>query len=714
MQDNMQPIEVNVRCRPVNDNEKSRGATRVVKISGDRILLHNPFPTSGLKEHNFTFEHCYFLESKTDHVYKDIGDSLVRRTLEGYHSTILAYGQVGSGKTHTLTGSLEEPGLLTLVSQALAKIVDEASKDKQFFMTVSFAEISDDSVKDLLNPSGRDLKIRKHPQIGTYIDDLAEIAVNTHEDIIRLHEQGNKVSKYTVSDFETSRAKASTVFSLMFEQRAKGKQNTAGLTSKITFVDLAGSNHVGQSEDSVFVSKSIASLSSVVTALSDPSSSVPQYRDSALTKLLQDCLSGNSFTTLLATISPSDADYYETLSTLQVATMMQNVKTTPQKNESDTTAVIAELRDKINRLRDKVAGVSGTVANSPDPNDVERMEELIKDLQIAKLQTWEEKERLSDMYEEERRHHLSNKGILDWVLDSMKKESKEIQQKLATLQKEKDKLMIDYKEKRKVVDDLKDVLQNMITDYSKLTEAGKAGDDEGKKKVQEIHGLKENLKQESEALKKVKQQLKDIQEKQKSEKEDAKSQTSGMKGNWELRQKLETEQRDKLEKENQATLADEMDRIKIETEHEKADLKMKISQGSQYNEEQALKIEMELIDLKAEKSVMAIKLKSLDAEKKQLKKDLTEVYKRHKEEQELQQLQHFQTFRNYREVFEEQRASLEQRYRALLEDAIQDAIFLSSRNQELIDENQNLRQDVAELRDKLSTTNDRPTSPPTE
>lgn len=701
-----QPLEVRVRCRPISDNEKSRGATRVVKISGDRILLHNPYPTSGAKEHNFAFSSCYFLDSTTDQVYKDVGDALVRRTLEGFNSTILAYGQVGSGKTHTLAGSMDEPGLISLVSQSLSKVVEELSREKQFFMTVSYVEIADDSVRDLLNPSGRDLRIRKHPHLGTYVDDIAELTVNTYEDIIRLHEQGNKVSKFTVSDFESSRAKASTVFTLVFEQKVKGRDGTPGLLSKISFVDLAGSNHNNnQSEDSTFVSKSIGSFSTVVTALNNAKASVPQFRECALTKILQDGLNGNSFTSVLLTISPSDADYYETLSTLQVGTALQNLKTEPEKNENDTAAIITELRDKINRLRDKVS-----TSNAPDPADVDRLEELVKDLQITKLQTWDEKGRISEMYEEERRHHLSNKGILDWVLDSMKKESKEIQQKLAVLQKDKDKLMIDYKEKRKIVDDLKDTLQTMITDYSKLTEMGKGNDEEGKKKVGEIHSLKEQLKQESEVMKKLKQQLKDIQEKQKSEKEDAKSQMVGMKGNWELLQKLETEKREKLEKENMATLADEMDRIKIESEQEKADLKLKTSHGEQFSEEKALKVEMESIDLKAEKSVMAIKLKSLEAEKKHMKKDLEEAYKRHKEEQELQQLQHFQTFRNYREVFEEQRASLEQRYRALLEDSIQDAIFLSSRNQELIDENQNLRQEIADLRDKLSMIGDRPTS----
>jgi len=404
---------------------------------------------------------------------------------------------------------------------------------------------------------------------------------------------------------------------------------------------------------------------------------------------------------MIAHLSPSDSDYSESFATLKFALSVKYVQNIPKRNENDSSLVIKELREEISKLRDQLATMNSMV-DTPNNADVARMEDLIKDLQLAKMQTWEEKQRMSDMFLEERHHHLANKGILDWVLDSMKKGSHEIQSKLTNLQKDKERMMMEYKDKRKVVDDLKDSLQKMITEYSMITEQGKGSEEEGKQKVAEIHQMKEKLKQQNDYLKRLKQNLKDVQEKQKNEKEDAKSHANSLKGNMELRFKLETEHRDKMEKENHQTLADEMDRIKMETEQEKAELKIKKTTASAVNVDDLIRVEMELLDLKSEKSAMAIKLRSMENEKKQVVKDLNELYKRQKEEMEIQQLQHFQTFRHYREAFEEQKAALEQRYRGLLEDSIQDAVYLSSRNQELSDENQSLKQEIAELKDKVS------------
>ncbi|KAK3724935.1 hypothetical protein QZH41_017145, partial [Actinostola sp. cb2023] len=369
---------------------------------------------------------------------------------------------------------------------------------------------------------------------------------------------------------------------------------------------------------------------------------------------------------------------------------MKNIKNMIKTNEIENIKIIKDLREEITRLREKLSRTG--ITSGPNKDDVTQMEELIKDLQTAKRQTWEEKERLSENYDEERRLNLANKGILDWVMDTMKRDNKEVQERLMVLQKEKDQLTTEFKEKRKLVDELKDDLQTKITEYSKLTESGKGSEEGLKSMVSTIHNIKEKLKGENDELKKIKHKLKEIQEKQKSEKEEAKTQTSFMKGNSELRHKVETEQRERVEKENAQTLADEVDRIQMEIEQEKAELKLKAAEGAQYTADQAIKLEMDLVELKAERSIMSMKISALENEKKKLKSDLEEAYKTHKEEVEIQQLQHFQTFRNYREVFEEQKAGIEQRYRSLLEEAIQDAVFLSTRNQELMQESQSLQQ----------------------
>jgi len=700
--------KVTVRCRPLTTNEKNNGATRVIKISGDKISLHNPISSGSTKESNFSFDHCYSWEHKTKDVYQDLAEPMIKKALDGYNVSFVAYGQSGTGKSNTILGTIEEPGLVTMVTQMLFTVIDEASSSKDYFVTVSFLEVGDEHVHDLINPSGRDLKVRQHPQLGLYVDDMAEVVVDSSDDVIRLCDQGNRILNLT-SDNTNDVHRVSLMFTITVEQVNKG--TLKGIRSTISFFDLAASDHTSKSEESSFKSKSLNHLMQVVASLNQGTkTSSVSYRDCRLTKLLQDAFGGNSYLTMITHISPADTDYSETFSSLKFSSAVKNIKSLVKRNENDSSGVVKELRDEIGRLRERLSEKSNNMIDMPDTDDVTRMEELLRDLQLAKMQTWDEKQRISDMFLEERKHHLSSKGILDWVLDSMKKDGKKMQSKMENLQKDKERLMLDYKDKRKVVDDLKEALQQKIMEYTKLTEAGKSNEEEGKQKVAQIHEMKEKLKQENDALKKLKLSLKDVQEKQKNEKEEAKTQTSALKGNMELRFKLEAEQRDKMEKENQQTLADEIDRIKIETEQEKNEIKARKS-GKTLSNDDLVKVEMELLDLKAEKSAMAIKLRSLENEKKQVVKDLNELYKRQKEEMEIQQLQHFQTFRHYREAFEEQKAALEQRYRSLLEDSIQDAVYLSSRNQELSDENQNLKQELAEMKDKLSMASGRPTSP---
>jgi chromosome segregation ATPase len=292
--------------------------------------------------------------------------------------------------------------------------------------------------------------------------------------------------------------------------------------------------------------------------------------------------------------------------------------------------------------------------------------------------------------------------MLDWVMDTLKKENKEVHERLQALGNEKDKLAAEYKVKRKEVDDIKEDLQAKINEYSKYdkTEAQTA---EAKQLVSEIHKVKEKLKRENEEMKIIKQQIKEVQEKIRSQKEDAEAHASFLAGNRELREMIERDEREKVEKENKMFLSEELDKMKLEIEQEKAELKLRIVQeGAEINSEQLAKAEMELIELRAQKSMMVLQIQTLEQEKKRYKDALDDAYKRHKDAMEIQQLQHFQAFRSYREVFEEQKLVLEQRFRGLLEDAIQDAVFLATTNSELQQENDQLREEVAGLKEKLS------------
>jgi len=399
---------------------------------------------------------------------------------------------------------------------------------------------------------------------------------------------------------------------------------------------------------------------------------------------------------MVAMVSPGDKSYAASLSTLELAQGARNIKTKYKVNLDETASVIAELRDEIARLREKIAKSKG------NKDDILKMEDLIKDLNVAKRQTWEERERLSNMYEEERKTNLANKGILDWVMDTMSRGNREVQEKIILLQKEKDQLTLKYKEKRKKIDDMKEDLAKKIGEYSKIAESGNAKESETKPRVQAIHELKAKIKAESDSMKDIKRRLREVQDKQRSEKETAQG-SALVKGNAELRQMVEAEERKRMETDNKAMVTEEMERVKLETEHEKAEIQMAAAQGKTYSAEDSVKFEMELAELRGEKSVVSLQLQTLQQEKERYKKDLEDAHVKQKEELEIQQLQHFQTFRQYREMFDEQKALLESRYRKILEDSIQDAIFLSTRNNELVQENQELRQEMAKLKDKIST-----------
>ncbi|XP_065827439.1 kinesin-2b-like [Oscarella lobularis] len=701
-------VQVAVRCRPFNDREKGKQATRIIKMDKKTTTIHNPTPGGGAKEHTYTYDRSFFWDTKSEEIYSELCRPLLEKSMEGYNATVFAYGQTGSGKTYSMTGTEEDPGVIPLMHQDMFHRIEAAPPNVQFLVTVSYLEIYQEVIYDLLNPSGMEMKVRQHPQLGIYVEGLAELVVRNEEDIARLQEQGNKVRKMAATEMNHSSSRSHSVFTIQIEQKDSESTTSQGFRAKINLVDLAGSERADSTgaegerlKEGAAINKSLSALGNVINSLADSKKRgghVP-YRDSKLTRILQESLGGNCLTVMLAMVSPADVNYGETLSTLQYANRAKNIQNVSKKNEDENTRIIRELREEIARLRESLNRGGGI---GPSHDEVLRMEGMIEDLQMAKRQTWDEKEKLSSMYEDERRKNLASRGILDWVMDTLKKENKEVHEKLQKLAKEKDQLGTEYKEKRKFVDDIKDDLQNKINEYSKFDKS-ESQKPEAKQLVAQIHVVKERLKKENEELKELKKKIRDVQDKIKAQKEDAEAHATFLQGNRELREMIERDEREKVERENKAFLADELDKMKLEIEQEKAELKLRVVQeGAEINAEQLAKAEMELIELRAQKSMMALQIQTLEQEKQRYKTSLEEAYKRQKDALEIQQLQHFQAFRCYREAFEDQKRMLEQRYRGLLEEAIQDAIYVSKSNNELQMENAQLRKDAAILKDKLS------------
>eukprot|EP01137_Pigoraptor_chileana_P006205 Opistho-2@50302 len=334
-------VKVAVRCRPFNGREKERSAVCSVRIDGKSTTLVNPDATDKQqKEHTFTFDHSYFWDTEQSRVYGDLGAPLLKKALEGYNATIFAYGQTGSGKTYNMTGMPDSPGIIPLMNKELFDIIGAAPPNMRYLVTVSYLEIYNEKIYDLLNPSERELKVRQHPQLGIYVDGIAELVVKSHEDIQTLQEQGNKVRTVASTNMNLVSSRSHSIFTMKIEQKDMNNLSNQGLNAKVNLVDLAGSERADSTgatgerlKEGAAINKSLSALGNVINALADPkklSGHVP-YRDSKLTRILQESLGGNTLTVMLAAISPADINFDETLSTLQYANRAKNIQNTQRK-----------------------------------------------------------------------------------------------------------------------------------------------------------------------------------------------------------------------------------------------------------------------------------------------------------------------------------------------------------------------------------------------
>ncbi|KAK7096714.1 kinesin-2b-like [Littorina saxatilis] len=684
-------VNVVGRVRPLTTEEVDKGGKSVVKATGrDKIVVE-----AAGKELSVSLDGAYGPDAKNTQVFQEKCDTLLQRALDGYNVTFMAFGATGSGKSYLMAGNDQELGIAPMVIQQLFQHLRQRS-NKEFMVTASFVEILDEKMTDLLNPHNNPMAVRQHVIKGIFVDGLSEMVARTAEELSQLYEQGRRARRIGATDIKAHRARAHALFTITVEQKER-QSSKVGVRSNILLAELAGCEATDSTDPKVLAGTQ--GVLNVLRALGDSKQKgghVP-YRESVVTRLLQDSLGGNAITLMLLSVSPLDKAYQTSQSALQYGQFARAVKNHARMNVDDTQDIIAELRQDISKLRDKVAG-----APEPNRDDVAKMEDLVSDLQLAKKQTWEEKERLSAQFEDQRKVNLANRGILEWVMDSMKKGSREMQEKILLLQKERDQLSVQYKEKRQVVDELKEELQRRINDYTKFTESGKKSESETKKLVTTIHDLKERVKRETEILKKIKETLRDVQDRQQKERQNANTQITAIKGNAEMRQKVELEERKRLEMEHKLRVEEEMDKAKLDMENELAEIQMREAEGYQYSTKEGAALEKTLVELKVDKPVVTMKIQTLQQEKEHLSGELEEVYRMHHEQLELQQLQHYQTFRSYREMFEEQKAAIDQRYRKLLEDCIQDAVFLSSRNSDLTTENQSLKQQIAEMKDVVT------------
>ncbi len=325
-------------------------------------------------------------------VYKDLGVEMLDHAFEGYNVCIFAYGQTGAGKSYTMMGRMEpeQKGIIPQMCEDLFQRIDADSDCVQSTVEVSYMEIYCERVRDLLNPKNKNnnLKVREHPIMGPYVEDLSKLVVKSFSDIDCLIDEGNKARTVAATNMNETSSRSHAVFTIILTQKRYDQQTdlTSERVSKISLVDLAGSERANSTgaqgarlKEGANINKSLTTLGKVISALAEFSAIkdvkkskkktdfIP-YRDSVLTWLLKENLGGNSKTAMLAAISPADINYDETLSTLRYADRAKQIVCKAVVNEDANGRLIRELKEEIFRLREilKREGIEELLLDNPD------------------------------------------------------------------------------------------------------------------------------------------------------------------------------------------------------------------------------------------------------------------------------------------------------------------------------------------------------------
>jgi hypothetical protein len=411
-------FKVVVRARPPLERELHPDYREVIQVNHEQngMTIAENFDDPAYAAHTFTFDHVYDQDCDQKCVYETTAKEAVLSTLEGYNATILAYGQTGTGKTYTMEGfdDAQNRGIIPrAVEELFDYIHNVADSSIRFLVRASFLQIYNENISDLLKPQRTNLAIRSGKKKGVFVEGLSEWVVRNPREVYGLIKRGAQIraTSYTRMNAVSSRSHA--IFILIVEQNEvivdpdNNDANTSNSNIRETFkvgklnlVDLAGSERVSISgavgrrlEESKKINQSLSALGNVIAALTDKNalrSHIP-YRDSKLTRILEDSLGGNCKTTMMAMVSPAIDAFLESLSTLKFANRAKNIKNRAQINEDlDEKALLRRYEQELKRLRQELNERSKNVVDKRKLIEVEEMRKRAEQDKLAALMNMEQ------------------------------------------------------------------------------------------------------------------------------------------------------------------------------------------------------------------------------------------------------------------------------------------------------------------------------------
>ncbi|CAD6249303.1 unnamed protein product [Miscanthus lutarioriparius] len=391
-------VTVTVRFRPLSPREIRQGEEVAWYADGDTVLRSEQNPSVA-----YAYDRVFAPTTTTRHVYDVAAQHVVSGAMEGVNGTIFAYGVTSSGKTHTMHGDQRSPGIIPLAVKDAFSIIQE-TPNREFLLRVSYLEIYNEVVNDLLNPAGQNLRIREDPQ-GTFVEGIKEEVVLSPAHALSLIAAGEEHRHVGSTNFNLLSSRSHTIFTLTIESSPCGESNEgeAVTFSQLNLIDLAGSESsraettgVRRKEGS-YINKSLLTLGTVISKLTDGKATHIPFRDSKLTRLLQSSLSGQGRVSLICTVTPASSNSEETHNTLKFAHRAKRIEIQASQNKIiDEKSLIKKYQTEIRRLKEeleqlKMGIITGTPSKDTEEDNIILWKQKLEDGNV-KLQSRLEQE----------------------------------------------------------------------------------------------------------------------------------------------------------------------------------------------------------------------------------------------------------------------------------------------------------------------------------
>ncbi|CAK8569290.1 unnamed protein product [Lathyrus sativus] len=344
-------ISVTIRFRPLSEREYNKGDEIAWYADGDKIVRNEYNPATA-----YAFDRVFGPHTISDEVYEVAAKPVVKAAMEGVNGTVFAYGVTSSGKTHTMHGDHNSPGIIPLAIKDVFSMIQD-TPGREFLLRVSYLEIYNEVINDLLDPTGQNLRVREDSQ-GTYVEGIKEEVVLSPGHALSFIAAGEEHRHVGSNNFNLFSSRSHTIFTLMVESSAHGDEYDGVIFSQLNLIDLAGSESSKtettglRRKEGSYINKSLLTLGTVIGKLSEGKASHVPYRDSKLTRLLQSSLSGHGHVSLICTITPASSNMEETHNTLKFASRAKRVEIYASRNKIiDEKSLIKKYQREISVLK---------------------------------------------------------------------------------------------------------------------------------------------------------------------------------------------------------------------------------------------------------------------------------------------------------------------------------------------------------------------------